>query len=167
MSKSFLTRSFSNREKALIAVLVVLLLVAFYYFLVIRNVAQTQEANAIELEEVQMQIDVQNAVASARTSMQSELEELGTLENMPMVATYDNLRNELDELNAILSQASSCDLKFMTPEISGSTIRRVVNITYTTPSYDEALSIISQLQNGKYRCEISNFALTGKLLASG
>ncbi|MEG0323069.1 MAG: type II secretion system protein GspM, partial [Raoultibacter sp.] len=92
MSKSFLTRSFSNREKALIAVLVVLLLVAFYYFLVIRNVAQTQEANAIELEEVQMQIDVQNAVASARTSMQSELEELGTLENMPMVATYDNLR---------------------------------------------------------------------------
>lgn len=167
MSNSILTRSFSNREKALIGVLVVLVLVACYYFLVIRNVADTQDANAIELEDVNMQIDVQQAVAFARASMQGELEELGTLENMPVVATYDNLRNEIDELNKILAQASSYDLKFMTPEISGTTIRRVVNITYTTPTYEDALSIVSQLQNGKYRCEVSNFTLTGKLLASG
>lgn len=167
MRTSILDRAFSTREKALILVLVIVLLVAAYYYFVVRNVAETQEANAAALEQVQSEIDAQLAVAQVRSKMQSELEKLGTLENLPEVAVYDNLRNELDELNKVLDQTSSYDIKFSTPEIDGKTVRRVVNITFSAPSYEESLSVVDQLQNGRYRCDVTDFSLTATLLADG
>lgn len=167
MNKSILNRSLSTREKALVLTLVIVLLVAAYYFLVVRNVAETQEANAVAIEDVHTQIEVQKAVAQGREKMQRELDSLGTLANLPEVATYDNLRNELDELNSILRFTTSYDLKFSTPELDGSTIRRAVNITFSVPSYDEALAIVGRLQGGTYRCDVTNFSLDATMTADG
>ena len=160
MGTSILNRSFSAREKALILVLAIVLLVAAYYYFVVRSVAETQEANAAALEQVQSEIDTQLAIAQVRSKMQGELEKLE-------VAVYDNLRNELDELNKVLEQTNSYDIKFSTPEIDGETVRRIVNITFSAPSYEESLSVVDQLQNGKYRCDVTDFSLVGTLLADG
>lgn len=54
--RSILNRSFSTREKVLILVLVALLLVACYYFLVVKNVADTKAENDLQLQEIQMLI---------------------------------------------------------------------------------------------------------------
>lgn len=167
MGTSILNRSFSAREKALILVLAIVLLVAAYYYFVVRSVAETQEANAAALEQVQSEIDTQLAIAQVRSKMQGGLEKLGTLESLPEVAVYDNLRNELDELNKVLEQTNSYDIKFSTPEIDGETVRRIVNITFSAPSYEESLSVVDQLQNGKYRCDVTDFSLVGTLLADG
>lgn len=148
-------------------VLVIVLLVAAYYFFVVRNVADTQAANAIEMEQVQSDIDLQNTLKQVYEKKQRELDELGALGSLPEVAAYDNLRNELDELNTILGQTSAYDIKFATPEIDGDLIRRVVNITFTAPSYGDAFSIVDQLQNGKYRCDVTDFTVTAQLLADG
>ena len=167
MKPNILARSFSTREKALMLVLVIVLLVAAYYYLVVRNVADTQEANALALEEVQGDIDVQLAVAQTRAKMEAELAELGTLSGLPQVAVYDNLRNELDELNRILGRTDSYDIKFSAPELDGETVRRAVSITFAMPTYEESLAVVGQLQNGEYRCDVTDFALTGSLAADG
>ncbi|WP_241963780.1 hypothetical protein [Gordonibacter sp. 28C] len=162
-----LNRSFSTREKVLMLVLAVLLVAACYYFLVIKNVADTKLENDLQLQEIQQQIDTQTALAMARTRMEGELEKLGDVNKLPVVATYDNIRNELDELNALLAGVGTYDVKFGQPELEGELVRRPVTITYTVPSYDAALGIVQSLQNGSYRCDITDFTLTGKMLADG
>lgn len=165
--RSILRRSFSSREKGLILVLVIVLLVACYYFLVVKNVADTLAANEEQMDEVQQQIDQQNAVAAARNRMQSELDALGEQRDLPEVAVYDNLRNELNELNALLSTATVYDLNFGQPERDGDLVRRAVAISFTVPDYQAALDIVRALENGSYRCQITDFALTGRMLADG
>ncbi len=167
MANRLMSRSFTKREKIMILVLAVLLVVASYYFFVVQNVALTKASNTAKLEEVQDQMTVQTTIASMRNKMEQELGSMGDVNSLPVIATYDNLRNELDELNGVLAKASSYDLKLAQPTLEGETVRRVVTLTFTTPNYDTAMAIVEGLQNGKYRCEISDFALTGKMLASG
>lgn len=164
---SIFKRSFSTIEKVLIAVLIVALLGAAYYFGVVKNVADTKAANEQALASLEDEIASQRSVNMLRTQMEAELGDLGSLSSLPVVATYDNVSNELAELNSILSKASAYDLKFSAPEKSGTTIRRVVSISFTTPNNESALNIIGELKNGPYRCEITDFSLTAKLLADG
>ena len=114
-----------------------------------------------------MQIDTQTALAMARTRMENELAELGDVGKLPVVAAYDNIRNELDELNTLLSGVGTYDVKFSQPELDGELVRRPVTITYTVAGYNEALGIVQSLQNGTYRCDVTDFSLTGKMLADG
>lgn len=165
--RSLLNRSFSSREKGLLLVLVVLLVGACYYFLVVKNVADTVVANEQQLEDIQLQIDQQTMLASVRQRMQAELDELGKQQPVPEVAVYDNLKNELDQLNALMASAITYDLKFEQPVLDGQLVRRPVTVSFTTSSYSAALDVVRALENGAYRCEIMNFSMTGKLLADG
>lgn len=151
----------------MLLVLAVVLVAASYYLFVVQNVANTKASNAAQLQEVQDQIAAQDTVAAMREKMQSELEKMGQVEKLPVIATYDNLRNELDQLNAALASTSSYDLKLTQPVLTGETVRRVVTLTFTTPSYDAATAVLEALQNGKYRCVITDFSMTGKMLADG
>lgn len=162
-----LNRSFSTREKVLMLVLVLLLIAAGYYFLVVKNVADTMTANEQQLEEIQTSISVQQALANDRVRMQAELAALGDNENLPEVAIYDNIRNELDELNALLGSTTAYNLSFGQPELDGQLVRRTVKVSYTMPSYASALDVVRKLENGKYRCLITDFSMQGELLANG
>lgn len=165
--RSVLNRSFSTREKVLLLVLAVVLVIGAYYFLVVKNVADTLTANQQQLEEIQIQIDAQNTIAQARSRMEAELAELGDGESLPEVAVYDNIRNELNELNALMAAATSYDLTFDQPELDGSLVRRTVSVSFTTPDYRSALDVVKALENGSYKCLINEFTLKGKLRADG
>ena len=165
--RSALNRSFSTREKVLLLVLAVVLVIGAYYFLVVKNVADTLTANQQQLEEIQIQIDAQNTIAQARSRMEAELAELGDGESLPEVAVYDNIRNELNELNALMASATSYDLTFDQPELEGSLVRRTVSVSFTVPTYRAALDVVKALENGSYKCLIEDFALNGKLLPDG
>lgn len=165
--RSILNRSFSTREKGLLLALVVMLLVASYYFLVVRNVADTLAENQSRMEEIQQQIDQQTALATVRQKMQSELDELGEVKDLPEVAVYDNLRNELNELNSLMAQTTVYDVNFKQPERDGDLVRRAVSVSFTVSTYQQAFDIVRSLEDGPYRCEISDFSLVGKMLADG
>ena len=164
---SILNRSFSTREKVLMLVLAVLLLAAAYYFVVVKNVADTVVANTAQLAEIQAETDIQSAMASERTRMEAELAELGERQPLPEVAVYDNLRNELDELNALMATQQTYDLKFSQPTLTDSLVRRAVAVSFTARDYAAALNVVRSLENGSYRCEITDFTMTGKMLADG
>lgn len=165
--RSILNRSFSTRESVLILVLALLLMAACYYFLVVKNVADTLAANNEQLAQIETNIDVQEKVAEARARMEAELAALGDNESLPEVATYDNIRNELDELNALLAGASSYNLSFGQPTLDGQLVRRTVTATFTVPDYAAALNVVRELENGTYRCQITDFTLDGELMADG
>lgn len=165
--RSVLNRSFSTRETVLILVLVFLLIVACYYFLVVKNVADTMAANNAELASIEMNIDVQESLAADRARMKAELEALGDNETLPEVATYDNIRNELNELNALLENATTYNLSFGQPTVEGQLVRRTVTASFTVPSYAEAIDTVRKLENGTYRCQITDFTMKGDLLANG
>lgn len=165
--RSILNRSFSTRETVLILVLVLLLVVACYYFLVVKNVSDTVAANNEQLAGIEMNIGVQESLAADRARMKAELDELGDDETLPEVAVYDNIRNELNELNTLLGSATTYNLSFGQPTVEGQLVRRTVTVSFTTPSYASALEVVRQLENDTYRCQISDFTMTGELLADG
>lgn len=165
--RSILNRSFSTRETVLILVLALLLVVACYYFLVVKNVSDTVAANNEQLAGIEMNIGAQESLAADRARMKAELDELGDDETLPEVAVYDNIRNELNELNTLLGSATTYNLSFGQPTVEGQLVRRTVTVSFTTPSYASALEVVRQLENGTYRCQITDFTMTGELLADG
>ena len=165
--RSVLNRSFSTREKWLLLILALVLVAGAYYYLVVKNVTDTLIANQQQLEELQIQIDEQSSIALARGRMEAELAELGDGESLPEVAVYDNIRNELNELDALMATAASYDLTFDQPELDGSLVRRTVSVSFTVSDYRAALDVVKALENGTYKCLIENFALNGKLRADG
>ena len=71
--RSVLNRSFSTSEKVLMLVLAVLLVVACYYFLVVKNVADTIAANEDRLADIEISINAQEMLAADRARMKAEL----------------------------------------------------------------------------------------------
>lgn len=165
--RSILNRSFSTRETVLILVLALLLVVACYYFLVVKNVSDTVAVNNEQLAGIEMNIGAQESLAADRARMKAELDELGDDETLPEVAVYDNIRNELNELNTLLGSATTYNLSFGQPTVEGQLVRRTVTVSFTTPGYASALEVVRQLENGTYRCQITDFTMTGELLADG
>ncbi|MFQ9181282.1 MAG: hypothetical protein ACLR3C_16385 [Eggerthella lenta] len=108
--RSVLNRSFSTSEKVLMLVLAVLLVVACYYFLVVKNVADTIAANEDRLADIEISINAQEMLAADRARMKAELEALGEDGTLPVVAVYDNIRNEWNELNALMGGATTYNL---------------------------------------------------------
>ena len=128
--RSVLNRSFSTSEKVLMLVLAVLLVVACYYFLVVKNVADTIAANEDRLADIEISINAQEMLAADRARMKAELEALGEDGTLPVV-------------------------------------RREVTVSFTVPDYAAALDVVRKLENGTYRCEITDFSVIGDMLADG
>lgn len=167
MANKLIRRAFTTREKVLVLLLAIVLVGAFYYFLIAKNFTGTLAYNTEQLAEVEDQIAVQTTIATLRESMQDELDGLETAEGLPEIATYDNVHNAVDELNVILAQTITYNLNFSQPELDGETVRRTVGMTFTTSDYATALAVVEDLQNGRYRCNITDFALNGSLMADG
>lgn len=57
-------------------------------------------------------------LAADRARMKAELlEALGEDGTLPVVAVYDNIRNELNELNALMGGATTYNLSFAQPTV--------------------------------------------------
>ena len=162
--RSVLNRSFSTSEKVLMLVLAVLLVVACYYFLVVKNVADTIAANEDRLADIEISINAQEMLAADRARMKAELEALGEDGTLPVVAVYDNIRNELNELKG---GATTYNLSFAQPTVEDKLVRREVTVSFTVPDYAAALDVVRKLENGTYRCEITDFSVIGDMLADG
>ena len=149
--RSVLNRSFSTSEKVLMLVLAVLLVVACYYFLVVKNVADTIAANEDRLADIEISINAQEMLAADRARMKAELEALGEDGKLPVVAVYDDTYN----------------LSFAQPTVEDKLVRREVTVSFTVPDYAAALDVVRKLENGTYRCEITDFSVIGDMLADG
>ncbi len=167
MANKVITRSFSTREKILLLIMVILAIAALYYFGLVKNVIDAQAENTAKLDEIEIQTQAQTALAARYTSMQQRLDALGPDKNLPVVAVYDNLENELMDLYAILENTTDSALDFKKPTLSDKTVRREIKISFITANYDSAFAVVSALQDGKYRSLVNDITMNGKLYANG
>ena len=156
-----LSRQFTRREKVLLAILAVLLLFALYYLAVHRPVTEALSRIQSESETVSVDLTVLEAKEQRMIQMQQELDEILSQPNVSEIPKYDNLQQVMDFLNTVLSSASEYTLSFqgLQQPQDGGILRRTMQMTFTTPSYDAARSMIEQLQNCPYRCQLSDFSI--------
>ncbi|HKM28410.1 MAG TPA: hypothetical protein VJY37_01880 [Anaerovoracaceae bacterium] len=152
-----LSRKFTSREKVLLVIFAILLLGVFYYQGVIRTVDDMKvQYDTIDLED---QIAMEQTKALSRQQMETEMSG-GNLTVTGMVASYDNIKQEISALNEIFADAASYNLSFAQPVKEGSAVRRDISVTFHANSYNTAVSIIRDLHNCRYRCLIKDITFS-------
>ncbi len=167
MANKLMNRVFTKREKVLLLVVIVLVIAGLYYLLVIKNLGEAQAVQTEQLDTLKTQVAAQKTLASNYAKMEKVLSEMDSTDKLSIVASYDNVGNEINELNSVLAQTSAYNISWEQPALDGQTVRRKVKISFTSGSYDAAISVIDALQNGKYRCQVGDITLAGKMLADG
>lgn len=159
-----MSRSFTTREKILIIVLCALLLGLLYYQFIVKDV---DEAIArYDTEELETELLMEQTKAMTIVQMKKEMNENKSMTGK-VVASYNNVRNEISALNTIFANAIDYNLNFSDPIKDGDAVRRVIDITFTARSYDSAVSIIKELYNCKYRCLIRNIDIAPGSVSGG
>ena len=162
-----MSREFTRREKILLLALCLLLLGILYYEFIVKDVdAAIEKYNTEELE---TELLIEQAKAQSIMDMQSEMRD-EKAETGSVVASYNNIKNEIRALNDIIAGASSYHFDFSQPVRDHDAVRRNVDIGFTAGSYATAESIIRKLYDCKYRCLIRSISIdagSGQGIRSG
>lgn len=153
-------RQLSSRELILIGMLLVLVLVGGYVMLFY----MPMNAELERLEQEQASCEDQLLVAQVQVEdkhrMERELEEIFAADPNPLgIAPYDNLQPVMFELNGILQSTPEYSLSFGTVDTEESIIRRRIQLTYTSGSYESAKQVLQRLHDSAYRCMLDDVSI--------
>lgn len=152
-----LSRKFTMREKVLLLVMAVMLLGLFYYQVVYKQTERMiSEYDTIDLES---ELTIVQGKAARKKKMEQEMAE-GGQKATGVVASYNNITNEINELNAILANADTFTLDFGEAKAEGTTVRRDIQVSFHTGSYAKMKELLQQLHDCKYRCLIRNVSVS-------
>ena len=104
----------------------------------------------MKLSELDSEITIQQAVSAKKTQLEQQIAEAeasGTPQKT--LPAYDNTKNEINELNAILADATSYNINFSEADLTDAVVRRVVDISFTCDSYHADWD--SPLRPARYR----------------
>ena len=152
-----MSRSFTKREKILLLVLCVLLLgILYYQFVYKTTVAMIDKYDTADLE-TDLQIEQTKAINIKNMEKEINANKSGS---GGVVASYNNIKNELAALNDIFAAASSYNLDFGQAVQDGDAVRREVNVTFTAANYSQAKAIIKAIHDCRYRCLIRSMSVS-------
>jgi hypothetical protein len=151
-----LNRAFTKREIVLLLIGAALLIALFYWR--VAYIPLQDELASYDTTDVEAQIAQEQAKAAQIKKMQDALANNEAV-SVGEIATYDNLTNEINELNTIVSGTTSFNFDFKDPYMQGTTVRRDIDLTFTAANLSAAESVISQLYGCKYRLLIGNMTL--------
>lgn len=154
-----MSREFTKREKIFLLVCIAMMLGIFYYQVLWKSTSQIMEEYNVETLEDQLLLAQTKAIKMVE--MEKFIEEYQE-QARGMVADYNNLQNEITELNEILSEAYTYQLDFEDATTDGSIVRRNVNITFQTGDYDTAKRIIQSLKDSRYKCLLRDINILSK-----
>lgn len=163
-----MNRSFTTREKILLVALAVLVVVCVYFLLVLQPAMSSISTADERVSTIESEITVQQTMASKKAAMEDEIaaaKAAGKQEKE--LPAYDNSKNELRELDSILSQARSYDISFAQADTSTNPVRRSVSISFTAGSYSAAYATLDKLVNCRYSCQVTDISITGSSSADG
>jgi len=151
-----MSREFTAKEKILIAVLAIGLLFLVYYRFVYLNInTALTNANA-EAQSLQTELDVANTRIDQAEKMRQELSGIGSTGVLAKMGSYNNSKMETAFLNTVLANVSDYSVTFDDVTRDGDLIRRNFTLRYVTPGYSAAESVMKELENGEYRCLVSD-----------
>ena len=151
-----LSRDFTRTEKLLILVLVVLLLGLVYYQFVDKPVREIIAKADSEAQALQTELDVTQARVMKLQSIQNTMDQLKADGKLSWMGSYNNVKEEVAFLNAILASTLKYSVTFADVTRSGDQIRRSFTLEYQTPDYQSAQDIVAKLCTGKNRCLVGD-----------
>ena len=154
-----MSREFTRKEKILLLVCTAMMLGIFYYQVVWKSTSQIMETYNVETLEEELLLA--QAKATKMLEMENFLEEYKG-QARGIVADYNNLQNEITELNGILADAYTYQLDFEDATTDGSIVRRNVHITFQTGDYDTAKNIIQALKDSRYKSLVRDINILAK-----
>lgn len=144
-------------KKLAIFLFIFLLFGVLYYQFVWKTTKQTLEIyseESLEDEWMLMQAKAKK-IKQMKQSMEKQKKE-----KQGIIADYNNLQNEMLELNSILKQTTAYQMDFEDPTIDDSIIRRNIHISFQTKTYDMAKEVLQSLQDSTYRCLLKNIMIS-------
>ena len=156
-------RKLTPREVMLLIVLLVLALGSGYYLLFYRPTTEKIDSLESSILTTEDTIDADRVRIAQRDQMKAELEEIFANDPDPSsMAPYDNSRNVMHELYAILEAAQSYSLSFASVNVGedDDVVRRNVSLNFTCAGYPAAKDILQQLHDSPYRCLLSSLSIS-------
>lgn len=145
-----------KKEKAAIVVLLLLILLTGWYVGIYSPIQERIEAaDTTDLEDA---IAMEQVKSARIKSMQAEIQENKDAD-APVVPSYNNFKEELEELNRIHGQAYDFLFTFNEPEVNGTNIRRSVTVNCSAEDYDAAVEMMREILQGPYRSLIYNISM--------
>lgn len=158
-----MNRKFTHKEVALLCVLALIILGGLYYLLVQVPVTDGLAEAALEQQTIQAEVDVLVVKKQRMNYMEQVIEEKKQqyAGGLPLIAGYDNFVNVMGVLNDTLAEAEEYTLSFSPVEVDGDIVRRPVVMNFRTRSYAVAERMLTRLEQGGYRCQISDMDIIG------
>ena len=153
-----LKRAFTTKEKILLLVAAILALGLTYYNFVYRYI-QNQIAlyDTAPLEEELMMEQSKSARISQMKTIIAESEGRVTGD----ISVYNNQSQEIIEMGEIFDEdGSKVSVTWVDPILTGTIVRRDVNITFRTNSYQNFRNILRKMSEMRYRCLIRNVTVS-------
>lgn len=154
-----MNRKVITGQRIFLLVCMLLLLGVGYYQFIWKSTAKTMETYNLVLLEDELLLAQTKAMRMAemeRVIKENEGVSLG------LIADYNNLENEIKELNEILEVTQSYQLDFEDATTDGSIVRRNINIDFQVDDYGTAKKIIHSLQNCHYKSLVRDVTLSTK-----
>lgn len=150
-------RQLTSRELILLGMLLVLALVGGYVMLFYMPMNSELERLKQEQASCEEQLQVAQVQVEDKRRMERELEEIFAANPNPLgIAPYDNLQPVMFELNGILQSTSEYSLSFGTVDKEQPIVRRSIQLTYTSGSYEAAKQVLQRLHDSAYRCMLDD-----------
>ena len=153
-----LNREFTAKEKILILVAAILALGLIYYNFVYRYFQnQIKLYDTVALED-ELMVEQNKAM---RISQMKQIIEESEGKVKGDLSVYNNQSAEIVEMGRIFDEdGDNVNITWSDPIMSGTIIRRDVNITFHCTSYQNFKNILQKMSEMKYRCLIGNVAVT-------
>ncbi len=160
-----LNRAFTTKEKILILVAAVLALGLFYYNFVYKFF-QNQMA-LYDTATIEDQLMVEQSKSSKIAQMKQIIEEsAGKVKGD--LSVYNNQSAEIIEMGKIFDEdADNVSISWSDPVMTGTIIRRGVNITFHCSSYENFKNVLKKMSEMKYRCLIGNVTVSDNASKEG
>lgn len=161
--KSILSYVLTRTEKIALLVIVLLALLAGWYVGIYTPIQK--RIAAADTTELEAEMQMEQMKAGKIKAMQAEIDANKAI-GAPIVPTYNNFKQELDELNQVYGHAYDFDFAFNEPQWDGQTVRRDISVSCQAESYDGAVELMSQILEGPYRSMIHDISITSGSLVN-
>ena len=153
-----LKREFTMKEKLLILLAAILALGLVYYNFVYKYFQN--EMVLYDTATLEEELLVEESKAMRISQMQQIIDEsAGKVKGD--LSVYNNQSNEIIEMGNIFDEdAQNVSVNWSEPVLSGTIIRRDVNITFHSTSYDNFKNLLRKMSEMKYRCLIRNVTVS-------
>lgn len=159
-----MSRAFTTREKVLVLILTLLLLAVGYVKLVyqpMQDALNTAENRRLAAEDA---VFLEQGKLAQIRRMQAELDALKAdgAQQTTEIPPYDNIENVMVELDTLLAGAQTYDLTFSPVEKEDTLVSRPIQMRFTAVDYAAAKQILTQLDQCRYRCVLSELSMAAQ-----